>query len=48
VQTAADVRAEWLEGAAVIGITAGTSTPDHVIDDVESQVRALGNSEAAA
>jgi 4-hydroxy-3-methylbut-2-en-1-yl diphosphate reductase len=40
VQTAADVRAEWLEGAEVAGITAGTSTPDNVIDCVETQVRA--------
>jgi len=42
VQTAADVRAEWLEGADVTGITAGTSTPDNIIDDVEAKVRALG------
>ncbi len=48
VQAAANVRAEWLEGAKVTGITAGTSTPDQVIDDVEAVVRALGNSEAAA
>jgi 4-hydroxy-3-methylbut-2-enyl diphosphate reductase len=43
VQTAADVRADWLAGAEVTGITAGTSTPDPVIEDVESQARALGN-----
>jgi 4-hydroxy-3-methylbut-2-enyl diphosphate reductase len=48
VQTAANVRAEWLEGATVTGITAGTSTPDNIIDDVETQVRALADSEAAA
>jgi 4-hydroxy-3-methylbut-2-enyl diphosphate reductase len=48
VQTAADVRAEWLEGAGVIGITAGTSTPDQLIGDVEARVRQLGNREAAA
>ncbi len=48
VQSAAHVRAEWLAGAAVTGITAGTSTPDHVIDDVETVVRALANSVAAA
>jgi 4-hydroxy-3-methylbut-2-en-1-yl diphosphate reductase len=39
VETEADVRAEWLEGAAVVGLTAGTSTPDEVIDRVEAQVR---------
>jgi 4-hydroxy-3-methylbut-2-enyl diphosphate reductase len=48
VQAAANVRAEWLEGASVIGITAGTSTPDNIVDAVESQVRALGHSKAAA
>lgn len=48
VQTAANVRAEWLKGAEVTGITAGTSTPDNIIDDVETLVRALGNSVAAA
>lgn len=48
VQTAADLRAEWLEGAAVAGITAGTSTPDNVIDAVEALVKATGNSKAAA
>ena len=39
VQTDADVRAEWFEGAEVVGLTAGTSTPDDVIDRVEAQVR---------
>jgi 4-hydroxy-3-methylbut-2-enyl diphosphate reductase len=48
VQAAANVRAEWFEDAKSVGITAGTSTPDDVIDDLERQVRALGNSEAAA
>jgi 4-hydroxy-3-methylbut-2-enyl diphosphate reductase len=48
VQSAANVRAEWLEDAEVAAITAGTSTPDTVIAEVEARVRALGNSEAAA
>jgi 4-hydroxy-3-methylbut-2-enyl diphosphate reductase len=39
VQTEADVRAEWFESAQVVGLTAGTSTPDEVIDRVEAQVR---------
>src|SRR5262245_57377881 len=39
VQTEADVRPEWLDGANVVGLTAGTSTPDEVIDRVEAQVR---------
>ncbi len=39
VQTEADVRPEWLEAAQVVGLTAGTSTPDEVIDRVEARVR---------
>jgi 4-hydroxy-3-methylbut-2-en-1-yl diphosphate reductase len=39
VQTEADLRPEWLEGARVVGLTAGTSTPDDVIDRVEARIR---------
>jgi 4-hydroxy-3-methylbut-2-en-1-yl diphosphate reductase len=35
VQTAADLRAEWLAGAETVGLTAGTSTPDDIIQEVE-------------
>jgi 4-hydroxy-3-methylbut-2-enyl diphosphate reductase len=41
VQTAADVRAAWLVDAETVGLTAGTSTPDAVIDAVEQRLRAL-------
>jgi 4-hydroxy-3-methylbut-2-en-1-yl diphosphate reductase len=41
VQTDAEIRAEWLDGADVVGLTAGTSTPDDVIDRVEAQIRRL-------
>ncbi|HEV3308983.1 MAG TPA: 4-hydroxy-3-methylbut-2-enyl diphosphate reductase [Chloroflexota bacterium] len=37
-----DVRPEWFEGAEAVGITAGASTPDWVVDEVEAKVRALG------
>ena len=40
VQTEADIRPEWFEDAAVVGLTAGTSTPDDVIDRVEARIRA--------
>jgi 4-hydroxy-3-methylbut-2-enyl diphosphate reductase len=43
VQTVADVRPEWFEGAEVVGLTAGTSTPDDVIDRVEAQIRLCGD-----
>ena len=39
VQTAADLREEWFCEADIIGITAGTSTPDAVIDGVEQRLR---------
>jgi len=38
VETDADVRREWLDNAAVVGLTAGTSTPDAVIDRVEARI----------
>jgi 4-hydroxy-3-methylbut-2-enyl diphosphate reductase len=41
VQTANDLRPEWLEHANVVGITAGTSTPDEVIDGVEHALHSL-------
>ena len=31
--------AEWFEGAATVGVTAGTSTPDNVIEAVEGALR---------
>jgi len=39
VETDADLRPEWFDGAKIVGLTAGTSTPDQVIDRVEEQVR---------
>ena len=39
VETDGDVRAEWFDGATIVGLTAGTSTPDEVIDRVETRVR---------
>ncbi len=39
VQTDADIRPGWFESAEVVGLTAGTSTPDEVIDRVEAAIR---------
>jgi (E)-4-hydroxy-3-methyl-but-2-enyl pyrophosphate reductase (IPP and DMAPP forming) len=36
VQTAQDLRTEWFENAEVVGVTAGTSTPETSIRDVEN------------
>ena len=40
-QTESDVRAEWLADAEIVGITAGTSTPDSVIEGVEQAARSF-------
>ena len=41
VQGATDLRAEWFVDASVVGITAGTSTPDVTIREVENWLQAL-------
>jgi 4-hydroxy-3-methylbut-2-enyl diphosphate reductase len=41
VQSAADLRPEWFVGAETVGITAGTSTPDEIIRDVELCLTAI-------
>jgi 4-hydroxy-3-methylbut-2-en-1-yl diphosphate reductase len=41
VQNEADLQPEWLAAAAVVGLTAGTSTPDDVIDRVEARIREM-------
>src|SRR6266404_4241039 len=38
VQTAEELREEWFVSAETIGITAGTSTPDKSIDEVEQRL----------
>ena len=39
VQTANDLRADWFRADDIVGITAGTSTPDPVIDAIEQKLR---------
>lgn len=41
IQTEADLRPEWFVTAERVGLTAGTSTPDDVIDRVEGHIREL-------
>lgn len=45
IETAAGLESRWLQGPRRVGITAGTSTPDSVIDDV---VRVLGEMTSVA
>ena len=39
IQTAADLRLEWFTNAETVGLTAGTSTPDEIIDRVEARLK---------
>jgi 4-hydroxy-3-methylbut-2-en-1-yl diphosphate reductase len=41
VETDADVRPGWFDAADVVGLTAGTSTPEDVIDRVEARIREM-------
>ena len=41
VQGPNDIRAEWFFDTDTLGITAGTSTPDELIDAVESRMHAI-------
>ena len=48
VQSDADLCADWFRGAGTIGLTAGTSTPDDLVDRVESRIRVLAPGDNAA
>jgi (E)-4-hydroxy-3-methyl-but-2-enyl pyrophosphate reductase len=41
VQGADDIDQAWLKDASVVGLTAGSSTPDYVIDEVEQALVAI-------
>ena len=42
VDTAADLRPEWVAGKRRVGVTAGASAPQVLVDEVISRLRALG------
>jgi 4-hydroxy-3-methylbut-2-enyl diphosphate reductase len=48
VQTAADLCSDWFFDADMVGITAGTSTPDAVIQEVENVLNGWSTWEAAS
>jgi 4-hydroxy-3-methylbut-2-enyl diphosphate reductase len=48
VGTESDLRAEWFDADSTVGITAGTSTPDPVIDGIERRIRQLARLKACA
>lgn len=41
IQGAEELREEWLKGIGRVGITAGASTPDRVVQEVVERIRAL-------
>jgi (E)-4-hydroxy-3-methyl-but-2-enyl pyrophosphate reductase len=41
VQGADDLEAAWFDGANVVGVTAGSSTPDYVIEEVEQRIEGM-------
>lgn len=41
IQMASDLQSAWFDGAGTVGLTAGTSTPDDVIDAIERAIRRL-------
>jgi 4-hydroxy-3-methylbut-2-enyl diphosphate reductase len=48
VQNATDLQAAWFDGCETVGITAGTSTLDKTIDEVEAGIHALTREMAMA
>lgn len=48
IQTATDLVAGWFQAADTVGLTAGTSTPDEVIDAVETALNALVDESASS
>jgi 4-hydroxy-3-methylbut-2-en-1-yl diphosphate reductase len=50
VQTAADIDAAWLAGVSCVGVTAGASAPEVLVDEVVARLRELagGNADVAS
>lgn len=42
IETAAELNRQWFKNAAKIGITAGASTPEWIIKEVEKRIRDIG------
>jgi len=44
IERATELQREWFAGAEIVGLTAGTSTPDEVIEEVEQWLKMLSDS----
>ena len=43
VTCASDINEKWLEDCTIVGISAGASTPDNIIDEVLNRIKEIGN-----
>jgi (E)-4-hydroxy-3-methyl-but-2-enyl pyrophosphate reductase len=48
VQGADDLDAEWFRNVKVVGVTAGASTPEYVIDEVEARLAELASAQQSS
>jgi 4-hydroxy-3-methylbut-2-enyl diphosphate reductase len=46
IQNASEIGPEWLEGATCVGVTAGASTPEFLVQQVIERLRELGGPES--
>ena len=44
IERSEEIQGEWLRGRAAVGVTAGASTPDFVIDEVVARIENLARS----
>ncbi|MDP2168378.1 MAG: 4-hydroxy-3-methylbut-2-enyl diphosphate reductase [Thermodesulfovibrionales bacterium] len=44
IETASEIKEKWMKGSKVVGITAGASTPDWIINDVKKRIKDIGGS----
>jgi len=44
IETSVEVKPEWFKGIETVGITAGASTPDWLIEEVEKRISDIGGS----
>lgn len=46
IETASEIKDEWFFNAAKVGITAGASTPDWIIKEVEKRIKDIGGKDS--
>ena len=43
VTKADEIKVEWFNGAKTVGLSAGASTPDNIIDDVLKKIKTISD-----